>query len=52
MGRKFTLSRNGGSVTELRFKEDGVWVLDAHPHKNVHRRGRNISAPKIVDVAK
>jgi prophage tail gpP-like protein len=52
MGRKFTLSRNGGSVTELRFKEDGVWVLDAHPHKNVHRRGRNISAPKIVDVTK
>jgi prophage tail gpP-like protein len=31
MGRRFTLSRTGGTLTELTLKEDGVWLLDAHP---------------------
>lgn len=33
MSRRFTLSRSGGTVTELFLKEDGVWTLDAHPSK-------------------
>lgn len=41
IGRKFTGGRGQGARTELRLKEDGVWVLDAHPHKRKHRRGKN-----------
>lgn len=40
MARKFTRSRTDGTRTALTLKEDGVWVLDAHPH-NRHRRGKN-----------
>jgi len=39
MARKFTGSRQGGAETTLTLKEDGVWTLDAHPHKGKHRRG-------------
>lgn len=52
MGRRFVLDRNNGFVTKLRFKEDGVWTLDAHPHKRKHRRGRNSVPGKIVDLSK
>lgn len=41
LGRRFTGGRSLGALTELRLVEDGVWVLDAHPHKREHRRGRN-----------
>lgn len=41
MGRKFIGGRSGGAITELILKEDGVWVLDAHPHKRKHRVGKN-----------
>jgi prophage tail gpP-like protein len=41
MARKFLRSRGYGTTTELTLKEDGVWVVAAHPHKNKHRRGRN-----------
>jgi prophage tail gpP-like protein len=41
MARNFSSGRSGGAVTSLTLKEDGVWVLDAHPHKNKHRRGKN-----------
>ncbi len=51
MGRKFTGGRGQGARTELIFKEDGVWTLDAHPHKRRHRRGKNGLGPgEIVDV--
>lgn len=40
MARKFTRSRTDGTRTALTLKEDGVWLLDAHPH-NRHRRGKN-----------
>lgn len=30
MGRRFTLSRQGGTQTELRFKQDGVWTPEAY----------------------
>ena len=33
MGRRFTLSRNGGTQTELRFKQDGIWTPDAYSAK-------------------
>lgn len=39
MARKFQGGRGIGMVTQLTLKEDGVWVLDAHPH-NRKRRGR------------
>lgn len=33
MGRRFMLSRSGGTQTELRLKLDGVWTPDAYPAK-------------------
>lgn len=51
MGRKFTRSRGDGTRTALTLKEDGVWVLDAHPHKNKHRRGKNSLPGAIIDVS-
>jgi prophage tail gpP-like protein len=50
VGRKFTRSRMDGTRTVLRLKEDGVWVLDAHPHKNSHRRGKNNVFAQVTDV--
>lgn len=41
MARRFTGGRDQASNTELTLKPDGVWVLDAHPHKRKHRRGKN-----------
>lgn len=40
MGRRFTLSRHGGTCTELRLKEDGVWVPDAYFEKAKKARAR------------
>lgn len=51
MARKFTGGRSEGSRTELTLKEDGVWTLDAHPHKRKHRRGKNSGPGEIIDVA-
>lgn len=51
MARKFTRNRGSGTRTALTFKEDGVWVLDAHPHKRKHRRGKNSLPGKIIDVS-
>jgi len=51
MGRRFTKDRMDGTKTELRLKQDGLWVLDAHPHKR-KRRGKNAAGTgEIVDVA-
>lgn len=52
MARKFQGGRGQGTTTTLTLKEDGVWVLDAHPHKRRHRRGKNNSNKEleIVDV--
>lgn len=49
MGRKFKRSRSTGTRTVLTLKEDGIWVLDAHPHKNTHRRGKN-GPGQIIEV--
>lgn len=51
MARKFEGGRGVGAVTTLTLKEDGVWVLDAHPHTRAHRRGKNATAGEIVDVS-
>lgn len=53
MARRFTGGRDQGTSTELTLKPDGVWVLDAHPHKRKHRRGKNSTggAGEIVQVA-
>ena len=34
------LSRMGGTQTELRLKEDGVWTPDAYPVKSQRARRR------------
>jgi len=52
MRRTFTGGRDDSATTELKLKEDGVWVLDAHPHKRRHRRGKNSLPAEIVDVTK
>lgn len=52
MGRRFTKGRTSGTLTELRLVPDGLWVLDAHPHKRKHRRGKNASSSgEVVDVS-
>ncbi|WP_410677780.1 phage baseplate assembly protein [Avibacterium paragallinarum] len=40
MGRRFTLSRSGGTQTELRLKQDGVWTPDAYVAKANKARKR------------
>lgn len=51
MARKFTGGRGQGTQTDLTLKEDGVWTLDAHPHKRKHRRGKNSGPGQIIDVS-
>ena len=41
MGRRFMLSRQGGTQTELRFKQDGIWTPDAYSAKAEKARKRN-----------
>ena len=40
MGRRFSLSRQGGTTTELRLKQDGVWTPDAYTNKSKEARKR------------
>lgn len=51
MARRFVGGRDQGTVTHLTLKEDGVWTLDAHPHKRKHRRGKNSLPGKVLEVA-
>lgn len=54
MARKFSGGRGEGKVTSLTLKEDGVWVLDAHPHKRAKKRAKGRTSKgeilEIVDV--
>ncbi|MFA7399228.1 MAG: phage tail protein [Sideroxydans sp.] len=50
MARKFNRNRQDGTRTVLTLKEDGVWAIYAHPHKNNHRLGKNAMPGKIIDV--
>lgn len=47
MGRRFMLSRNAGTQTELRFKQDGIWTPDAYnakAEKARKRKGKKLMA--------
>jgi prophage tail gpP-like protein len=50
MARRFLGGDGVGQRTELTLKEDRAWVLDAHPSKRRHRRGKNSLPGKIVDL--
>lgn len=50
MARRFTGDKHKGQHTQLTFKEDGMWVLDAHPSKRRHRRGKNGLGGVILDL--
>lgn len=54
MARKFIGGRGEGKITMLTLKEDGVWVLDAHPHKRAKKRAKGRTSKgeilEIVDV--
>lgn len=50
MGRKFSKSRDGGTRTQLRLKQDGLWTLDAYPHKRRYRKGKNSSGAGEIIV--
>lgn len=50
MARRFTCDRSNGQRTQLTLKEDGVWVLDAHPGTRRHRRGKNSLPGKVIDL--
>ena len=52
MGRRFGLSRTGGTVTELRLKEDGVWTPDAYQVKSEKARGRKGKKKGVTDKRK
>ena len=51
MGRRFAGGRGQARQTTLTLKEDGAWVLDAHPHKNRYRVGRNHAYAQILDAS-
>ncbi|MDB5802260.1 MAG: phage tail protein [Rhodocyclales bacterium] len=51
MARRFIGGRRQVGVTHLTLKEDGVWVLDAHPHQRKHRRGKNAGPGAVLDLA-
>jgi prophage tail gpP-like protein len=49
MARRFTGDKSIGQRTQLTLKEDGVWLLDAHPSKRKHRRGKNSLPLQVLD---
>lgn len=51
MARKFLGGNGVGQRTVLTLKEDRAWVLDAHPSKRRHRRGRNSLPGRVVDLS-
>lgn len=52
MGRRFSLNRTEGMVTELRLKEDGVWIPDAYPEKSAAARKRTGRKKGVTDRRK
>ncbi|WP_066568033.1 phage baseplate assembly protein [Snodgrassella sp. CFCC 13594] len=52
MGRRFMLSRYDGTTTELRLKEDGVWVPDAYAEKSEKARKRKGKKKGVTNKAK
>lgn len=52
MGRRFMLNRMGGTTTELRLKEDGVWIPDAYSQKADAARKRPGKKKGVTDKGK
>lgn len=52
MGRRFMLNRIDGTATELRLKEDGVWVPDAYATKSESARKRSGKKKGVTDKQK
>lgn len=52
MGRRFFLDRSGGTRTELRLKEDGVWIPDAYGQKAERARRRKGKKKGVTDRRK
>lgn len=50
IGRRLSSNKRIGTTTMLTMKEDGVWLLDAHPSNRKHRRGKNSLPGKVVDL--
>lgn len=50
MGRRFMLSRSGGTQTELRFKQDGIWTPDAYKDKSDKARKRKGKKRREVEL--
>lgn len=48
MGRRFSGGRQEGARTLLTFKEDGVWILDAHPHDGRKHRHKKQGGPLSI----
>lgn len=51
MARRFQGGRQLGMQTQLTLKEDGVWVLDAHPHKRKRKGKKGNAGVEPVEVA-
>ncbi|MNJ72897.1 hypothetical protein D3C77_696160 [compost metagenome] len=49
MSRTLRLTRREGAITELRLREDNMWVLDANPVKK--RKGDNGEALRVMQKA-
>lgn len=50
IARTFAGGREIGATTDMKLIEDGAWVLDAHPHKGKHRRGKSSAPDQIIDL--
>ncbi len=48
MGRRFTGGSSAGARTTMTLKEDGVWILDAHPHSGRRHRHKKASGPLSI----
>ena len=52
MARRFTGGRRQAARSHLVLKEDGAWVIDAHPHKRKHRCKKGSADLEIPDLTK
>ena len=52
MARRFLGGDGIGQVTVLTLKEDGAWVLDAHPSTRRHRKGKNSLPGSVIDLTR
>lgn len=51
MATSMTGGKSERPQTVLTLKEDGVWIVAAHPHKRRHRRGKNGLPARVWDIA-